>query len=48
MSRELENEDEAWREYLNANGIDTSDMGEPLIASASKGVKEEINLADRQ
>ncbi len=42
MSRELENEDEAWRAYLNANGVNTDDMGEPIEASASQGVKKDL------
>lgn len=42
MSRELGNEDEAWRAYLEQNGIETSDMGEPMIASASAGTHREL------
>ncbi len=42
MSHEPEIEDEAWRAYLKANGVDTSDIGEPIEASASKAVKEEL------
>ncbi|KAJ7195129.1 major facilitator superfamily domain-containing protein [Mycena pura] len=41
-SIDLEEEDESWRDYLKRNGVDTSDMGEPLEASASKGIKAEI------
>ncbi|KAF8211841.1 inorganic phosphate transporter [Mycena galopus ATCC 62051] len=39
---DLEAEDESWKDYLKRNGVDTSDMGEPLEASASKGVKAEM------
>jgi LPS sulfotransferase NodH len=42
MSRELENEDEAWRAYLVANGVDMSDLGEAVDASASSTVKNEL------
>jgi len=41
-SIDLEVEDEAWKDYLKRNGVDISDMGEPLEASASKGIKAEI------
>jgi LPS sulfotransferase NodH len=43
MSRELENEDEAWRAYLEANGVDMSDVGEAIEASASSAIKNELN-----
>ncbi|KAJ7256527.1 major facilitator superfamily domain-containing protein [Mycena haematopus] len=38
-SMDLEVEDESWREYLKRNGVDVSEMGEPLETSASKGIK---------
>jgi hypothetical protein len=42
MSRELENEDDAWRAYLVANGVDMSDVGEAIEASASSTIKSEL------
>jgi len=41
-SIDLEVEDESWKDYLKRNGVDISDMGEPLELSASKGIKNEI------
>ncbi|KAJ7191561.1 inorganic phosphate transporter [Mycena pura] len=43
-SIDLEVEDESWKDYLKRNGVDISDMGEPLEVSASKGpgIKAEI------
>ncbi|KAJ7256529.1 major facilitator superfamily domain-containing protein [Mycena haematopus] len=41
-SIDLEVEDESWRDYLKRNGVDVSEMGEPLEASASKAIKAEI------
>jgi hypothetical protein len=41
-STDLEVEDEAWKDYLKRNGVDISDMGEPLEESASKDVKADI------
>jgi hypothetical protein len=42
MSRELENEDELWRAYLEANGVSTAHMGESLEVSASESLKKVI------
>lgn len=42
MSETLEDEDEAWRLYLEENGIDTRSMGEPIEASASGTVVKVI------
>jgi len=46
MSRELENEDEAWRAYLEANGVSTSSMGELLAESASENVKAAVKAVE--
>jgi len=42
MPVELENEDAAWRAYLEENGVDTSGMGEPIEASASGAVRKHL------
>ena len=42
MSRELENEDEAWRAYLEAHGVSTVNMGESLAVSVSESMKKVI------
>lgn len=42
MDLELGSEDEKWKAYLKEHGIDTSGIGEPLEASASKAVRNEI------
>ncbi|KAF8586992.1 inorganic phosphate transporter [Ramaria rubella] len=44
MTRELENEDEAWRKYLEANGVSTDNMGEALEESLSGSLKKQIAL----
>ncbi|BEI84934.1 hypothetical protein CcaverHIS002_0503350 [Cutaneotrichosporon cavernicola] len=38
----LEDEDEAWRAYLEENGVSTSNMGEPIEASAAGGMRRMI------
>ncbi|KAF7363756.1 Major facilitator superfamily domain-containing protein [Mycena sanguinolenta] len=38
----LEEEDESWRDYLKRNGVDISEMGEPLEDSASEDIKEDV------
>ncbi|GFZ47540.1 hypothetical protein JCM24511_05284 [Saitozyma sp. JCM 24511] len=47
-SGELENEDEAWRAYLGANGLDVSEMGEPIETSWSTTVKQALEAAERE
>lgn len=42
MDRDLGSEDDRWKAYLCENGIDTTEMGEPIEASASKAVRTEI------
>lgn len=42
MSRELENEDDQWRAYLEANGVSTANMGESVEVSASASVKKVV------
>ena len=42
MSRELENEDEAWRAYLEAHGVSTAKMGELLEVSVSENMEKVI------
>lgn len=41
----LEDEDEAWRAYLEENGISTSNMGESIEASAADGMRRKIEEA---
>ncbi|KAJ6502179.1 major facilitator superfamily domain-containing protein [Mycena sanguinolenta] len=45
-SIDLEEEDESWRDYLKRNGVDISEMGEPLEDSASEDIKEDVKEAE--
>ncbi|RSH80825.1 hypothetical protein EHS25_006994 [Saitozyma podzolica] len=47
-SGELENEDDAWRAYLVANGLDVSEMGRPIETSWSTTVKQALEAAERE
>ncbi|KAL1407795.1 hypothetical protein Q8F55_007230 [Vanrija albida] len=42
MDDQLENEDMAWRAYLEENGVDTTGMGEPIEASAGAAVRSKL------
>lgn len=41
----LEDEDEAWRRYLEENGVSTEAMGEPIEASAAGALRRKIEQA---
>ena len=46
MSRELATEDEEWRQYCEAHGVDVTGLGEPLLDSATSGQVKQVGGRD--
>ena len=46
MKRDLATEDEVWKQYCEANGVDMSDMGEALVSSATSGQVKQVGGRD--